>query len=243
MRSFYLIGNPLSHSFSAAYFLDKFKKENIKDACYHNYPIIDIGSIRAWALSDPNLVGFNVTIPYKQTIIPFLDYLSPEAHKIGAVNTVICHARKLMGYNTDVIGFKSALPIMPNIKKKALILGTGGASKAIAYVFKQMEIEVLFVSRNPENSFTLGYEQITQSLMESVEYVVNTTPLGTSPFIDTFPPFPFEFFNNTHVAFDLVYNPIETVFMQMAKAQGAMVCNGSKMLIEQAEASWQIWNN
>jgi shikimate dehydrogenase len=243
MRSFYLIGNPLSHSFSAAYFLEKFKNKNIQDAVYNNFQITDISKIRAWALNQQHLVGFNVTIPYKETILPFLDQIDPTARLAGAVNTVIVQNRKLIGYNTDVIGFQSTLPALPNPNKTALILGTGGASKAVALVFKQAGVAVLFVSRERRNSNTIGYADITLSLMQSVEYIVNTTPLGTSPNEDTAPPFPFELLSSEHICYDLVYNPAETLFMRQAKQNGARVCNGLKMLQSQAEAAWQIWNN
>ena len=189
------------------------------------------------------MVGFNVTIPYKETILPFLDQIDPTARLAGAVNTVIVQNRKLIGYNTDVIGFQSTLPALPNPNKTALILGTGGASKAVALVFKQAGVAVLFVSRERRNSNTIGYADITLSLMQSVEYIVNTTPLGTSPNEDTAPPFPFELLSSEHICYDLVYNPAETLFMRQAKQNGARVCNGLKMLQSQAEAAWQIWNN
>lgn len=243
MRSFYLIGNPLAHSFSAAYFLDKFNNENIQDAVYTNFQITDISKIRAWALNQHRLVGFNVTIPYKESIIPFLDHIDPTARLAGAVNTVLVQNRKLIGYNTDVIGFQSTLPAQTNPNKKAIILGTGGASKAIALVFKQAGVEVLFVSRAMRSANAIGYESITPLLMESVEYIVNTTPLGTSPNEDAAPPFPFELLNSGHICYDLVYNPAETLFMRNAKQKGATVCNGLNMLKAQAEAAWQIWNN
>ena len=243
MRSFYLIGNPLSHSFSAAYFLDKFSNENIGDAVYNNFQLEDITKIRAWALSNSYLVGFNVTIPYKQSIIPFLDDLDNVARQACAVNTVKLVNRKLIGYNTDIVGFRNTLPIVPNANKRALILGTGGASKAVALVFEQLGIEVLFVSRDSRNANTIGYKHISASLMETVEYIVNTTPLGTMPNDDIAPPFPFELVKEGHICFDLVYNPLETLFMRKAKLKGATVCNGLNMLQAQAEASWQIWNN
>lgn len=241
MRSFYLIGNPLSHSFSAAYFQDKFYKENINSASYNNYQLEDISKIRTWALSNANLVGFNVTIPFKQSIIPFLDELDPAARQAGAVNTVLVKNRKLIGYNTDIIGFKSTLPIAPNKQKSALILGTGGAAKAVALVFEQLGVHVLYVSRESRDINTIGYQDISKPLMETVECIVNTTPLGTTPNEDTAPPFPFELLNSGHFCYDLVYNPAETRFMQKAKLQGAAVCNGLNMLKAQAEAAWEIW--
>ncbi len=244
MKHYGLIGFPLEHSFSKKYFTDKFAKEGI-DATYDLYEIDDIQQFVEIKCIE-NLSGLNVTIPYKEQIIPFLDELDKIAKEIGAVNVVKfvreSNNTKLKGFNSDAVGFENSIvPYLKNYHKKALILGTGGASKAIEYVLKKLGIEVIFVSRNPKEN-QLSYKDLDSSILSEYLVVVNATPLGTFPRIDACPDIPYEFLTDKHLLFDVVYNPAETLFMKKGKEQGAIVLNGEKMLIEQAEEAWRIWN-
>lgn len=245
MDTYGLIGHPLGHSFSRQYFAEKFQSLGI-EAEYRNFDLADISEIESVLGQQAGLKGFNVTIPYKQQIIPYLTSLSDEAAEIGAVNTVRvvrnASGTQLEGYNTDIIGFTESIrPMLQECHKHALVLGTGGASKAVVCGLKRMGLDVLQVSRHPREGM-IGYENITAETLHIYNVVVNCTPLGMFPHTDESPMLPYEAMNGDTVAFDLVYNPIETQFLQRAKAAGATVKNGLQMLHLQAEAAWKIWN-
>ena len=240
---FGLIGKNISYSFSKKYFTEKFKLLHFDNCEYLNFDIPSIKDFPKTISETKGLKGLNVTIPYKEEIIPYLDKLSKNAKIIGAVNTItISKKKKLKGHNTDYYGFKKAIkPLLETHHKKALILGTGGASKAIAFAFKKLKIEYDFVSRNP-NEFQFNYEELNQEIFEEYQIIVNTTPVGTHPNINDAPPLDYNLFTKNHIAFDLVYNPEETSFLKKAKEQGAKTKNGYEMLIFQAEKAWSIWN-
>ncbi len=246
MNQFGLIGYPLSHSFSASYFTEKFKKENITDAQYQLFPIHNIQEIQSLLESEPFLKGLSVTIPYKEKIIPYLDALDEVVIKVGAVNTIdisLKNNRKyLKGYNTDVIGFEKTLrPLLKSHHLQALVLGSGGASKAVVYVLEKLHIPYKIVSRSIHADF-LNYQQLTPDIIENHQIVINTTPVGMYPDIDACPDFPYTLLSSTHLLYDLIYNPEETLFLKKGKLQGATTQNGLEMLIFQAEAAWDIWN-
>jgi len=245
MKLLGLIGYPLTHSFSVDYFTKKFAREKIRYYKYLNFPINDISKFPALLDEQPDLVGLNVTIPYKEKIIPYLDELDPTVKKIGAVNTVKIirdnGKKHLSGYNTDTYGFHHSLT--PFLKKKhtaALILGTGGASKAVAYVLDQLGIDCIFVSRTPAKG-QIGYHEICLSIIRQYLIIVNTSPLGTYPDVDTYPDIPYDLLTSDHILYDLVYNPPETAFLRFGRQKGATCINGQKMLELQAEKSWKIW--
>lgn len=246
MKEYGLIGFPLGHSFSKRYFTDKFEKEEIK-ATYLNFEIENAEEILSIISTHSYLKGFNVTIPHKQAIIPLLSKITPEAKEIGAVNCVKIQRNgehiELIGHNTDVIGFECALKefLGEASPKKALILGNGGAAKAVRYVLAGMGISFLTVSRNPQNGNEIGYNEVP-SIISEYKLIVNTTPLGTWPKIDTSPDIPYQMLSSEHFLFDLVYNPDVTRFMSEGKKNGTNVCNGYQMLVMQAEAGWKIWN-
>lgn len=243
LRHYGLIGYPLSSSFSQRFFNGKFEKENQK-AYYDLYPIDDIGKFGD-LVKETDFYGMNVTIPYKQQVIPFLDTLDETAKEIGAVN-VIKFTRQnrkqtMKGYNTDAVGFeKSLLPLLQPYHRKALVLGTGGASKAVAYVLKKNNIEFKFVSRNKKEG-QLTYEELTKEIMAEYLLVINCTPLGMYP-VDACPDIPYDDLTDRHLLYDLIYNPEKTVFLQRGEAKGATVKNGLEMLHGQAVAAWEIWN-
>ena len=243
MRRFGLIGYPLGHSFSKKYFTDKFEREGITGNAYELYPLEHIGQLENLLGSNPDLAGLNVTIPYKEQVIAFLDSMSPVVEEIGACNCIRIEDGRLKGHNTDVIGFSRSL--MPKLKpyhEHALILGTGGSAKAVAYTLKDLGIPFLQVSRTP-NEGMIGYEEIDQSMLESHTLLINTTPVGMHPDVMKAPAIPYEFIGADHYLFDLVYNPEMTRFLQEGALRGAAVENGSDMLVIQAEASWEIWNS
>lgn len=240
-----MIGYPLGHSFSITYFNEKFENENI-DARYVNYEIPDIEELPEILASFPELKGLNVTIPYKQKVIDYLDDLSPEAKAIGAVNVIkVTHKGNrpvLKGYNSDVIGFtRSIEPMLENCHKKALILGTGGASKAIDYGLKSLGLDTLFVSRTKKPG-CITYEEVTPDIVREYNVIVNCTPLGMYPNVDLCPNLPYEAMDSHTILYDLLYNPDETLFMKRGAAHGADTKNGLEMLLLQAFASWEIWN-
>lgn len=240
MRKFGLIGKSLGHSFSPDFFEAKFAKEGITDSTYSLCELENIEEFEA--LKSEGYSGWNVTIPYKESIIPYLDECHPDARAIGAVNTIVYRDGKYIGYNTDHIGFeRSLLPFLEPTDQKALILGTGGASKAVAYALKRRGIQYAFVSRTPEAG-QLSYDQLTSSVLPYVQMIINTTPVGMSPKSDAHPPLPFELIESTHFLVDLIYNPSETIFLQVGKAHGSRTLNGLNMLHHQAEESWKIWN-
>ena len=237
MRHFGIIGFPLLHSFSAKYFSEKFEREHI-EAEYSLYPIgIEDLRLKIEDLLD-SLDGFNVTMPYKQEIIPYLERLDDTAREVGAVNVV--HRR--VGYNTDCLGFMESIqPLLRKEDKQALVLGTGGASKAVCYGLKQLGVRPTLVSRKPKAGM-LGYEDLTKDVMAAHTVIVNCTPLGMLPDVDSCPTIPYELVTERHLMFDCVYNPEETLFLKKGKAQGAIIQNGIGMLYGQAKAAWAIWN-
>ena len=243
MRTFGLIGYPLGHSFSKKYFTDKFEREGITGNAYELYPLEQIGQLEDLLVAHPDLAGLNVTIPYKEQVIAYLESMSPVVEQIGACNCILIDEGRLIGHNTDVIGFsKSLLPKLQPHHKKALILGTGGSSKAVTYVLNELGISFSQVSRMPIDGM-IGYEDIDQSMLESHTLLINTTPVGMYPDIEKAPALPYEFIGADHYLFDLVYNPERTMFLQQGALRGAAVENGADMLVIQAEASWEIWNS
>jgi shikimate dehydrogenase len=241
MRLFGLIGYPLSHSFSKRYFSQKFETEKI-DAQYENYPLKSIDEFPG-LISNHNLSGINVTIPYKQEVIQYLDSMSDEAEKIGAVNTIQIREGKLIGNNTDCYGFQQSLiPFLKPTHKHALVLGTGGASKAVVFVLDKLGIEWKYVSRTKiENGLT--YQEVNKDVIKKHCLIINTTPLGMYPNIEESPAIDYEAIGDNHLLYDLVYNPEETLFLQKGKEKGATIKNGLEMLHLQAEKAWEIWNS
>ncbi|CAL1520240.1 shikimate dehydrogenase [Chitinophaga sp. MM2321] len=242
MKIYGLIGYPLSHSFSKGFFAQKFEKENITGCLYENFPLPGIADFPTLLQQQPELNGLNVTIPYKQVVIPHLDDLSKAAAQIGAVNCIRFKDGKKTGYNTDVIGFRNSLqPLLQPHHNRALVLGTGGAAKAVIYALQEMGIAYTIISRQATNE-ALSYSSLDQAAMEAHTLIINTTPLGMYPHIDTLPEIPYQYITSRHLLYDLVYNPPETLFLQRGAAQGAVIKNGHEMLILQAEASWELWN-
>ena len=242
-KRFGLLGRNISYSFSKGYFTDKFANENFEGCTYENFDIKDISTFPEIIKNTLDLKGLNVTIPYKETVLPFLDKLSKKAALIGAVNTIkITKKGKLKGYNTDYYGFKKSLqPLLKEHHKKALILGTGGASKAVAFALQELQISYAFVSRETKEN-AINYDLINATTFDNYQIIINSTPVGTSPNVDLFPIIPYEYFTKKHIAFDLIYNPAETQFLKKAKENGAQIKNGLDMLIYQAEKAWKIWN-
>jgi shikimate dehydrogenase len=242
-RRFGLLGRNISYSFSKGYFTEKFKDEVFEGNSYENFDISEINYFTELVKNNPDLKGLNVTIPYKEQVIPFLDKLSKKAALIGAVNTIkFTKNGKLKGYNTDYYGFKKSLkPLLKEHHKKALILGTGGASKGVAFALDELDILYTFVSREAKENI-IDYDLINATTFDNFQIIINCTPVGTSPNIEASPNLPYEFFTEKHVAYDLIYNPEETTFLKKAKANGATIKNGYDMLIFQAEKAWKIWN-
>ena len=241
MRHYGIIGYPLHHSFSARYFNEKFEREKI-DAEYSLYPIDKDGPIEVIGQRMTELIGrldgMNVTFPYKQTVIPYLERLDETAEVIGAVNVIY----KGVGYNTDCLGFIDSIrPLLRPYDQQALVLGTGGAAKAVCYGLRKLGIHPTLVSRTPQTDM-LKYDDLTQEIMVEHTIIVNCTPLGMLPDVDSCPPIPYEWITSRHLLFDCVYNPEETLFLRKGKAQGASIRNGMEMLIGQAKAAWKIWN-
>lgn len=247
MRTFGLIGYPLSHSFSPSYFNQKFKNFKI-EAIYKAFEIESINKLNEVLVNNPNLEGLNVTIPYKESVISYLHHITKEAQKIGAVNCIkienINNKPYLIGYNTDVIGFeKSLIPLLKKHHTKALIIGNGGASKAVAFVLNKLQIPYNFLVRSKKHNHEILFNEADKDLIEQCKLIINTTPLGTYPNIDICPNIPYEAINEQHLLYDLIYNPSETLFLKKGLAQGAQIKNGYEMLLIQAEACWKIWNN
>lgn len=245
MKIYGLIGRSLGHSFSEKYFFEKFRKENIVDCEYRNFEIRDLNTEIPGLKKDAGLQGLNVTIPYKTAILPFLDRLSDECSRIQACNCIKIKNGKWEGFNTDVAGFEQSFaPHLKPIHQKAIILGTGGASLAVAYVLQRLNIDFLKASRSKKNGKSvISYDDITMKTMNDFQIFINTTPLGTFPNIDECSSLPYEHITNQHYFFDLVYNPSKTLFLSLAERKGATIENGSKMLAIQAEESWKIWND
>lgn len=242
MKQFGLIGNPLGHSFSKVYFEEKFRKLKL-DCTYGLYQLTNINEFPQLWEDNPGLVGVNVTIPYKQSVISYLDELSNEAHKIGAVNVIKRFKSGLKGFNSDYFGFKRSLENwLPNTHLSALVLGTGGASKAVQVALQDLGITYRSVSREKSKaSFT--YDQIDGKMISEYRLIINTTPLGMSPEMETKPDLPYSFLTSNHYLYDLVYNPENTSFMQEGERRGSKVKNGYEMWLLQAEKSWGIWNS
>ena len=238
MRTFGLIGKSLSHSFSESYFTNKFKKEGITNAEYKKFELSNISEFPD-LIKNNQLSGINVTIPYKESIIPFLDELTPQAKTIGAVNTIQFKGDKLIGHNTDTIGFLQSISPILKGRDKALILGNGGAAKAVKNALKTLNIEHKTVNRN--SSF--NYLDINSEIFGYYDIIINTTPLGTYPNTTEFPQIPYNNLNKKYLLFDLIYNPKETEFLRFGKAKNCSIKNGLEMLEIQAESSWSIWNS
>ncbi|MCK0110127.1 shikimate dehydrogenase [Flavobacteriaceae bacterium S0825] len=242
MAEFGLIGKDIDYSFSKSHFGEKFKNEGLKHT-YENFDIDSIDKFPEIISSTKRLRGLNVTIPYKEAVIPYLTRLHKTAKKIGAVNTIkITKKGKLIGYNTDYFGFKKSIePHLKSHHKKALILGTGGASKAIVYALKKLGIDYKYVSRKAAGNHVFTYVTLTENDIKSYQIIINCTPLGTYPKTNECPDIPYDAIDKTHLVFDLIYNPEESKFLTIAKLKGATICNGSKMLELQAEKAWRIW--
>ncbi len=247
MKKYGLLGYPLTHSFSKRYFTERFEKENI-DSTYDNFEIDNIDKFAEVVKNNPEVIGFNVTIPYKEQVIPFLDDLNDSAREIKAVNTIRVSRTEngihLKGFNTDTYGFETSLkPFLKEYHKKALILGTGGASKALKYVLTKLGIEYISASIEELKENEIRYEDIDEQMMAERLLIINATPLGTYPKVDTFPNIPYEFITDKHLLFDLVYNPEVTQFLAKGKEKGAAIKNGYEMLLLQAQRSYEIWNS
>lgn len=244
-KLFGLLGKNIEYSFSRGYFSDKFRELDLKKHKYVNFDLQSIDDFPNIIKENKHLKGINVTIPYKEDVMPFLDKLDNTAKEIGAVNTIKFTKRgNLKGYNSDVVGFEnSIMPLVKNHHKKALILGTGGASKAIAYALKRNNIKYKFVSRNPEGEKEISYHDLSQEIIEKYTIIINSTPIGTSPDIDKCPNIPYQYLSDKHILYDLIYNPAITTFLSKGKEKGATIKNGLEMLRLQAEESWRIWNN
>jgi shikimate dehydrogenase len=249
LKRFGLIGYPLQHSWSLKYFQEKFAKESIKNNLYELFPIVSLSDFEHLINMKPDLVGLNVTIPYKEKIIPYLDELDEIAKEIDAVNCIKISKTKLTipflkGYNTDTFGFEqSILPLIKSYHKNALILGNGGSAKAVSYVLKKLNVNFLIVTRTPIKPNHISYNEITEEIIQHHLLIINTTPLGMFPNTHTFPLIPYQYLTKNHLLYDLVYNPEETIFLTKGKNFGAQIKNGLSMLFFQAEKSWKIWNN
>ena len=244
MQQYGLIGYPLGHSFSKRFFTEKFENEQI-NAIYESYPIDNIQKLTK-IIASVELSGLNVTIPYKEQVIPFLDELNKDAAEIGAVNVIKFirsnNTLTLKGFNTDAIGFENSIrPLLKPHHSKALILGTGGASKAIKFVLQKLGIETVYVSRTPTVG-QLTYGELNEMILSDFTVIVNASPVGTFPNVDTCPAIPYQFLTDKHLLYDVVYNPAETLFLKKGREQGAVGLNGEQMLVEQALAAWEIWN-
>lgn len=241
MKWYGLIGYPLGHSFSKKYFTQKFERERL-DCRFENFPIENIDLLPEVLQNNPSLRGLCVTIPYKQKVIPYLHEVYPEVQEIGACNSIRISNGRLTGFNTDVIGFKGSLAVqLRPYHTKALILGTGGASRAVEYVLRQLGISFLLVSRNAKAG-CISYDMLSEEMIKNHLLIINASPVGTFPNVDQYPAIPYEGIGNRHFLFDLVYNPEETLFLKKGVARGAAVQNGYDMLVGQAEASWKLWN-
>lgn len=242
-KLFGLIGYPLSHSFSKHYFTQKFQREGIADCVYELFPIEQIELFPELVSDHPDFKGLNVTIPYKEKVLPYLSELSEAVKEIGACNCIKIQNGTLIAYNTDVVGFEESLkPLLKSHHTKALVLGTGGAAKAVVWVLKKLGIEYSYVSRRSGEG-VLSYDQINEEMLHRYPLIINTTPLGMQPNTDTKPSLPYEAISSEHLCYDLVYNPVTTSFLAEADKRGATIKNGQEMLELQAEAAWAIWNS
>ncbi len=247
MRKYGLIGYPLGHSFSKKYFTDKFNKENIRDCFYENYPINDIDQLPGLIVEEADLVGLNVTIPYKTEVIRFLKSISPEAEEVGAVNVIKIKRHnnqvELHGFNSDVTGFRDSLmPLLTSNVRNAIVLGTGGSSRSVCYVLKKLGLKTTVVSRSSKPG-TIKYTELAPELLSNAGLIINTTPLGMFPDVAGKPDIDYSVLKENQILFDLVYNSEMTMFLKMGAEHGCYVINGQKMLHSQAERAWQIWND
>ena len=244
MKTYGIIGYPLTHSFSKQYFTEKIEREGIADAVFHSFPLATIDELPALLDSNPTLIGLAVTIPHKEKVLKFITQLSEEVKQIGAANCIKIRGVELSAYNTDIIGFeRSFARHLKANHKKALVLGSGGSSKAVQYVLQKMKIDFLVVSRNKsEAENVIQYHQITENLIQQYPVIINTTPLGMSPDENTCPDLPYSLLTAENYLYDLVYSPAKTLFLQKGEEQGAVIENGFDMLIIQAEENWRIWN-
>ena len=247
MKKFGLIGYPLGHSFSKKYFSEKFAALGLKDYSYENYPLSDISLLNRILTAEPELVGLNVTIPHKSAVIALLDEIDDEAAKVGAVNvlkiTRIDDRIILKGYNTDVAGFRMSIsPYLTSKVKRAVVLGTGGSSKAVVYTLRNMGLDVFLVSRRPSEGI-MGYSGLTPEFISGIQLIVNTTPLGMFPDTLAKPEIDYDLLTGTHILYDLVYNPQLTTFLRLGRERGATIVSGITMLHAQAEKAWEIWNS
>ena len=247
-RIFGLIGNPLTHSFSKKYFDEKFVKDSLSGCEFKLYPLLNIHQFPQLIIENQNLVGLSVTLPYKESVIPFLTDLNETAKKVGAANCIKISGKQLTGYNTDCFGFRQSIkPFLESKHERALILGTGGASKAVAFVLKEIGIDCFFVSRNkaketPTQKNLLSYDELNENIIRAFKLIVNCTPVGMFPDTNDAPEIPYQYISSSHLMYDLVYNPVETEFLKRGKQQGASIVNGLSMLYLQAEEAWKIWN-
>jgi shikimate dehydrogenase len=243
MRIFGLIGKPLTHSFSKAYFSEKFQKENRTDCSYENFELQNINELPQLITKQHHLYGLNVTIPYKEEVLQYLTSKSSVVEQIGACNCIKITGQKLFGFNTDVIGFeRSLLSLLLPHQTKALVLGTGGSAKAVMFALHKIGINFTSVSRfRFDNS--INYKMLTPDIIKEHTVIINTTPVGMYPHVDAAPPIPYHLLSKYHLLFDLIYNPTETLFLKRGKEVGASVSNGYEMLVQQAEESWKIWND
>jgi len=247
MRKYGLIGFPLGHSFSQKYFTEKFAREQINDCFYENFPIESIGRLPELLRDNPDVCGLNVTIPYKTSVLEYVDVTDPAVIDIGAANVLkikkIEGRPRIIGYNSDTYGIReSVMPYISQNLKSALILGTGGSSKAVAYTIKKLGLSVTMVSRKRNPGF-IRYSEITASVIAKTDMIINTTPLGMFPDITSCPEIDYDLLNDHHILFDLVYNPEMTEFLIRGKERGCKIISGLQMLYSQAERSWEIWNN
>jgi len=243
MKAYGLIGYPLTHSFSKKYFADKFQKENLLNYSYELYPLAAINELPLLIDAHPDLKGLNVTIPYKEQVLKYATERSFQVDEIGAANTLKISGNKIIAYNTDVIGFeKSFIKKLKPHHKKALILGTGGASKAVQFVLKNFKIEFLIVSRKQATSQSINYSSIDEKIINEYTVIINCSPVGTFPNVSDSPEIPYQYISSNHYFFDLIYNPAKTEFLKKGEEKGAYTENGYEMLVLQAEESWKIWN-
>lgn len=243
MKIYGIIGYPLIHSFSQKYFTEKFQREGIRDRIYEVYPIRTITELKELVIQHPQLQGLNITIPYKQAILPYVDDLTNIPAGLNACNCIKIIEGNIVGYNTDVTGFERSL--LPQLKKQhthALILGNGGAAAAVKFVLNKLSIAYQTVSRKIHDDAMLTYEDLDETIMKEHLLIINTTPLGTFPKVAEYPDIPYQYLTSQHLLYDLIYNPEKTLFLQKGEAQGAAIKNGYDMLVLQAEESWRIWN-
>ncbi|MES2850509.1 MAG: shikimate dehydrogenase [Bacteroidota bacterium] len=244
MKLYGLIGYPLGHSFSKQYFTEKFEREKIADCSFEAFPIESINGFPSLLKNNPSLKGLSVTIPYKEQVLQFIDEISDEVKAIGATNSIKVSNGKLTAYNTDIVGFeKSFVKLLKPHHTKALVLGTGGASKAVQFVLNKLKIDFLVVTRKKQNDNQITYEEIDEAVMKNYPVIINCSPVGMYPNDNIAPAIPYQFISADHYLYDLVYKPAETLFLKNGKERGAVLENGYEMLLLQAEESWRIWNN